>query len=472
MLQYTGHPFVDVGVAVIEHHCHKPCEELTEADLEKAAQWITDIYSRKDLKGYLTVHFPNSGWCNATISEKKKKIYINNVLSSYSYDSLIPNRKCSFCNQPAQFLADRQHIPMLTGTTLLVTAPYGVTGLPVCGCCLLAVQFYPLATIKAQGKPLFWWTPNPELTYWLVEDAHKQVMQALTGSDDKFPNLNWPRTRLLETAKKVVDIHTETDNIVQLADCIGYHVTNYGSGPDYKEYFIPKALLEFWRDVRFESNEVRTAHNWIINSHWEKPKAKKSKKGIAEDPEVTEAVNTAAGLRNYYFEDLSKTFDSREWQQGVRVLISKYHLINNPENFGMNCFALAELFLRKVGGMDKQRLEVIKKIADIITDVLINGNNDEKWLTILYRMKSNSTSDFLRYLVKAQKKLSEFGKPISFDDILIMLDLASEDDASNTNFWLVRELFLLRMIERIGKNNQHLLQQIEDGESLSEEEKR
>ena len=159
-VRYTGHPFVDAGVAVLECYLEKPCEEIQDVDLEKASEWVKSLYSRKDMKGYLTVHFPNSGWCNATIGKDKKEEYIKNVLSSYTQSPLIPQRTCAFCDRPANFLADRQHIPLLTGMTLLVTAPSGILGLPVCGYCLCSVQFYPMGTLKVAGRPLFWWTPT------------------------------------------------------------------------------------------------------------------------------------------------------------------------------------------------------------------------------------------------------------------------------------------------------------------------
>ena len=457
MIRYTGHPFVDVGVSVIENYIEKPCEDLAGDDLEKAANWLRGIYSRKDMKGYLTVHFPNSGWCNATISDENKDIYISKVLRSYTAEPLKPDRTCAFCEHPAQFLADRQHIPMLTGTTLLVTAPYGVVGLPVCGYCLYSVQFYPLATLKVEGKPLFWWTPNPDMTFQLVREMHSKVMQLLAGSTDKFPNLDWPRTRLLETARKVVECYNENEN---LADCIGYHVTNYGSGPDFREYIVPKALLDFWQELRFANKEVREAHAWIEESQWEKPKVRKANKTLESNDTGNLGNDSVGSRRNFYYEGLSRAFESKDWVHELRLIVSRYYVIFNKEHINKNCYELAKLFLRKVGGMDKQRIDVIKNIADQITNVLILGNNEKRWFTELY-MKEKRTGDFLKFLVKAQKRLSELGQPIALEDVLIMLDLSSTDDVGPKDTWLVRDLFLLRMLEHLGKNNQEILKEVE-----------
>ena len=305
MIRYTGHPFVDVGVAIVEHILKRNCESLEEDDLLTAGNRLQEIYSRKDIKGYLTVHFPNSGWCNATISKENKDKYIKKVLESYKQPSLNPHRSCSFCENHAQFLADRQHIPMLTGMTLIVTAPYGVTGLPVCGYCLFAIQFYPLATLKVQGKPLFWWSPSSELTWELASLGFEEFMEYYGAMEDKFPNRSWPRTRLLENVREVTDKAREQN--LSPEDCYGYHVTNYGSGPDYRRYRVPKSLLDFWKDLRMEGGRVQEVHSWIESAQWERPKQKRQNGDISVDSDNK-------NKQNYYYEALSVAFDEMEWQ--------------------------------------------------------------------------------------------------------------------------------------------------------------
>ncbi|MGI6685821.1 MAG: hypothetical protein ACOX47_10200 [Bacillota bacterium] len=452
MIHYTGTPLVDAGVAVLENYLEKPCEEFKEQDLEKAFNWLKTTYSRKDIKGYLTVHFPNSGWCNPTILKEKKEKYIEKVLRSYKEKALSPPRTCAFCNQPAHLLADRQHIPLLTGATILVSAPYGITGLPVCGYCLSAIQFYPLATLKVQGKPLFWWSPDPNLTYELVKKFFLQVRKMMLNSSDKFPNLDWPRTRLLETAQSVI---AELKGTYHLTDCFGYHMTNYGSGPDYQEYYLPKSLLDFLREVRVSEKEVRETHAWIVESQWERRTRKKANTDKNQINETDERTG-----RNFYYEDLSKAFSSREWEEEIKKIVRKYFIFWDKENFHKNCFALAELFLRKVGGMDKRRIDIIKQVADKITNVLILGNNEKRWLQNLY-MREMKYNEFFRYLIKAQKRLSELKDPILLDEIIFMLDITNKDEVLPRETWLVRDLLLLRMLEQLGKQNQDIIKELE-----------
>lgn len=447
-MQFTGHYLTDVGVAVMEMFLSKEYQNFSQEDLEKAADWLTRQYQRKDIKGYLTIHFPNSGWCNATISEEKKQEYLIKVLESYKAEP-IHDRECVYCRQPAQFLADRQHIPLLTGMTTITTSPGGVPGLPVCGYCLMAIQFYPLATLKCQGKPLFWWTPEPQLLRELTLEYYRELAMMMAGGSDKLVNLSWPRTRLLEAAQKVLDKYGYDR---PLADCIGIHLTNYGAGPDYHQYRIPKELLEFLVEIQFAEQEVREAHKTIIQKAWEKDKKPSKKSSAVEESQ-------RVSKRNDYYEALMETFEDRNWQENVRKIIGRFFVHTKADEYVFNNYQLTAFFLEKVGGMEKERLEIIRGIADQIALDLIIGNNEKKWINELY-FREYKPSRFTGYLIKAQKSLAEKGKVFTMDDVLIMLDIYSEYDTGAKDFWLVRDLFLIRLLEMVGKHKREMLDEI------------
>lgn len=456
-MKYTGHYLVDVGLAVMEIWLGKKHEDFNQEDLAKAANWLTQQYQRKDLKGYLTIHFPNSGWCNATISEEKKQNYIEKVLCSYKALPIHDDRQCVFCRKPAQLLADRQHIPLLTGMTTIITSPGGVPGLPICGYCLMAIQFYPLATLKCQGKPLFWWTPEPELLRELTLEYYQELSRMIAGGSEKLENLSWPRTRLLEAALNVLDKYSYDR---PLADCIGIHLTNYGAGPDYHEYRIPKELFEFFVELQFASQEVQEAHRSIIQKAWEKDK-KASK--INTTKEIQRQYK-----RNDYYEALVETFEDRNWQDNIRRIIDRFFVDVKPDQYSINNYELTAFFLEKVGGMEKQRLEIIRRIADQIALDLVIGNNEKKWINNIY-FREYKPSRFTGYLIKAQKSLAEKGKVFTMDDVLIMLDIYSEYDTGAKDFWLVRDLFLIRLLEVVGKQKRELLDEINFGDELENE---
>ncbi|MBK7917069.1 MAG: hypothetical protein IPJ94_12555 [Chloroflexi bacterium] len=56
MLNYTGHPLLDVGIATIVAFADKDQpDELVEADLDKIAAFMAEQYVKNPLRGFLTV---------------------------------------------------------------------------------------------------------------------------------------------------------------------------------------------------------------------------------------------------------------------------------------------------------------------------------------------------------------------------------------------------------------------------------
>src|SRR5689334_10523751 len=63
MLQYTGHPLIDIGIAAITAHVRKRHpEDLTAADLTQVAEYIEQQYVKSPLRGHLTMAFTSNAW--------------------------------------------------------------------------------------------------------------------------------------------------------------------------------------------------------------------------------------------------------------------------------------------------------------------------------------------------------------------------------------------------------------------------
>jgi CRISPR-associated protein Cst1 len=134
-IQFVGGPFVDAGAAVLEYRLDKLCADFSASDLASQANELAVIYSQTAWIGYLTVHFPNSCWCNATMGAAKKKQQQNALLRAFDLP-VLAERECAYCRRLAQQIADRSMIPLLTGATTMTSGPGGEPGLPVCSACL------------------------------------------------------------------------------------------------------------------------------------------------------------------------------------------------------------------------------------------------------------------------------------------------------------------------------------------------
>ncbi|MGB3060161.1 MAG: type I-B CRISPR-associated protein Cas8b1/Cst1, partial [Anaerolineae bacterium] len=99
MIRFTGHPLVDVGVAVITlfNRRQRP-EELTEADLERMADYVTAEYVRQPLKSFLTVAFPNSGFTQPAFEKtpERRLTYANLVARAYRQEQAPGAETCVF----------------------------------------------------------------------------------------------------------------------------------------------------------------------------------------------------------------------------------------------------------------------------------------------------------------------------------------------------------------------------------------
>ena len=92
--------------------------------------------------------------------------------------------------------------------------------------------------------------------------------------------------------------------------------------------------------------------------------------------------------------------------------------------------------------MNKVRLEKIKEIADKIVKL-----DDEKYIKELL-LKKYGQRDFIDYFVRIQSKLKKANLScFSMDDICLVLGMSNSDDSTNYDFWLVRDLLLIRLLE-------------------------
>ncbi len=101
--------------------------------------------------------------------------------------------------------------------------------------------------------------------------------------------------------------------------------------------------------------------------------------------------------------------------------------------------------------MERERLEAIREIADQIADHLIIGAGDHRAAGQLIRRKLR-LGEFLQFLSYIQRKLSDLHKPLQWEKVLTALNLESNDDRTATDQWLVQELILIRLYERLANS--------------------
>ena len=423
VIQYVGDPFVDAGVAVLEHRIEKACVDFTRDDLRLQADELERLYSAKAWVGYLSVHFPNSCWCNPTMGVESRSTQRQMLLRSFDEPALA-GRFCVYCQNPAQHLGDKSTVPLITGADTMTSGPGGMPGLPMCSGCQFAMQFYPLSALKVGGRPLFWWTPDHRWMFALTRNFSQQLARLIEGSPEQVTNLRWPPSRLFETLEIVMEQREQIGADLNVGDMVGCHATNYGSGPDYNELRIQKGLVEFVR-----VGLGHPVYRAICAEAWETEprKAKTPLDGEARAPR-----------RNGFYEDLGKSLYGQE--VSCSRIIKRYFRPQVVKQEGT--FELAGVFARKVSNMTQAQVAAIKELADQIA----GSAKAAGYLRML--LHGRGLSNYVRSLVDVSSRMARAGeKPIAVETVLQAFDMAGEDDTLNRNAPLVRELIMLRIIE-------------------------
>jgi CRISPR-associated protein Cst1 len=456
MIRYTDNPYVDAGAAVLELRLHKPCAEFTEDDLVSQADWIRKEYRKKIWKSYLMLHLPNCAWTQADPDSEKNRDYVRKVLESYKPDYPALDRRCAFCDGPAKVLADRRYVPLLTGETSMVAGAQGQPGLPVCGYCVFAVHFYPLTTLKVDGRPLFWWAPHPNWARRLNRTFYNEVQKLLVASADELPKLRWPATRLLHAARQAIE---EIEKLSEperppLCDIVGIHATNFGTAASYDELHISAGLLEFWTQAGAFGDLYRRIEQQAWETEETKPEKKRRGKEPHAEPELSPVIREAS-RRNLLYEALGRAFRAPHFREEAKRVAVRFFMPRRGKEVGPNTTALAELFLEKVAGMERTRLEAIRQIADAIVE-----SRHVKWILDKLMRSGRSLYDYLPVVRAVQQRLSSEQKPIPWDRVLLALNLSSDEDSTARDTWLVSELILVRIFERLGQAHSEVLAEI------------
>src|SRR5262249_22295956 len=106
---------------------------------------------------------------------------------------------------------------------------------------------------------------------------------------------------------------------------------------------------------------------------------------------------------------------------------------------GARSWKLAELFLREVLGMEKTRIEAIRRFSDKVADRILSKNDKRLWRALAYDK-----------LGELQARLRRVQQESAKDELMFGLDeyaavwLHEDRDA-----FLVRDLLAIRVVERL-----------------------
>jgi CRISPR-associated protein Cst1 len=441
MLKYTGHPLIDVGVATITAFADKSDPaEVTVDDLNAIAAYIEREYGKNPMKSFLQLTFQNSGFVNPTMGSEKRSAYLDLVLRGWQGQQLL-DETCVFLGTPAVTKVFRETIPMIGSSDNFNFYPEGSSGLPVSGIALLAIQAFPLGSVKCGGRVLLMHADNPDLTYRLTAqalEANRRYLSLATQAE-KYEDAKYPRTQIIERLLRAEMARTDYD----VCSVTAYHLTNYGTSAAVDIYHLPLQITRFLADATDAT--YRSAWQRIVRRGWE---------GNEAEPE-----RDTFGLparRNVLYDDLfTLPRDARRFLRTYilrmpRVRKSKddpragYHLLDDLD---MVSWPLTTLFLKEVMNVDETRIEAIRTMADRLADYIDEQGDQRLFRTLLYGGSRGQDYQELRTrLIRADyDQIARQGPLFTMDEFLAVF----ENSDSQYTWLLARDLLLIRIIERL-----------------------
>jgi len=454
VLFYTGHVFVDVGVAAITAFSRRTDPgALIEADLEAVAGRLAVLYTQDGPMRTLARSsvFFNAGYTSSN-DPAKQRAYCRRVLYAWRPDAPgLPGETCLFCGRPAAYHASREEVPLLNGREVYNFSPAGQAGIPICGFCSLAIQALPLGCVKSGGGLLAAHSDSPAVTFQLAQTALRRLLTALTliGPEDKLPGAPFERTRLVELLIGwLAQAGRSRAEQPQMPSLTGYFFTNYGSSPSIRIYRVSSDVIGFLAAVYHNMDGTLVAAWQRAEAHgWVQPKQVGKAADSASAPDSPAGQVNRSTQANRLYESLLALPDSAR-QILYRDLLPTRH------------WGLVTFFVRKVMGMDAERIKLLETLG-----VRLTAYAQDRRAFFYQFSRTDEYSKWRRLLLRASDDyVRQTGQPlITFAEFVT----AFTAPPGEINDWrLARDLVTLKLIELRAVGDEALF----DDEDLDEKD--
>jgi len=504
LLKWTGHPLADIGVATLCAMVKKDDpESLTLEDLDAAGTEIKAAYTDSVFVAYLSCVFPNSAYVNPTMKEQSREKAMQRLLFPHRSppDEGLRGAYCVFSGEQATHLLERSQMPMLTGAGVMNFFPAGMTEMAVAAPYLLAIQALPLGGRRSEGKLLIVHCDDPAFTLQFARKylaKNRQIINLsqtsrLPAVDDpegvldrempgglnkekrpKYPDAKGPESLVMADLKEVVSDRKSGKLRSSCTSVTVYHMSNSGQGPSLAIINIPSQFVEFLFELHGAGIEARWKQ--LVHRAWRPGKGgsdtDESSMGDDSSPKKGKkksskpAARRGAGYsRNDLYNDLLAIFEHGycDWPAAARFI--RRHLLSDATRYYFDAtnslhraprfgaeqlelidWQLTALFLQKVLGMNKERIELIKEFATRLAD-LVHQHNDQR----LFRNLVFTAGEwqYRALLAKVQMQYAkDRGKlALGFDEYV---DVFLTTEPNERAIWsLVRDLISIRLVERL-----------------------
>ena len=469
-LFWTGHALVDVGIAGLCAFAEKKApEELTLEDLDRAGEYMVEVYYGEKFKTFLSCVFMNASFVQPKEGAEKREAFIAQYLKAHRAkpDPVVADQRCVFSGEPATSYLVRTHLPLFSGEAVMNFRPNGETHVPAAGAFVVALMFLPLASRRAEGKLLAVHADDHDLTlrfaHLYLKDNRRLLAMPLPTEKAalhpefereqpswdsakkhyKFADAKGPRSLVLADLADIAEKALPTDTRPHPIAVTVYLLSNSGQGPSLEIFDVPSGLVSFIS----RASGMRTRSAWKAICRKFYPVKEASEAGTKRRSKVEPIEGRPGWTRNPAFEELCAIYEGGFTDRELAASWLRTHVLGRLERGGRSSFndtqarnwALTSLFLEEVLGMKPARIEAIREFADKVAG-WIHGKNDRKLYRALMFGKLSDAQDALR---KAQLESAK-GEILFGLDEYVNVWLHQDGDA-----FLVRDLLCIRVVETL-----------------------
>lgn len=487
LTRYTGHPFIDIGVATITafYNVNTPDEIL---DVTEFIDYVCDKYINPVMSGYLgAVAFANVGYANPSMLGRRdldetRRSRLRALLELYKPEATITDNiskivapaedgdRCIFSGDPALVRVSREVIPMTLARNAINFLPQGRPLLPISGWAVLALLAMPLGSLNSGGRLLLVDSNDPKIKLHFAQE-HLQMNQAAMQMDhiEKLPNYSFAKTYLLSRLTNI------QFRIPHGTSVTAYHFTSSSQNARIDIYPLPSNALNFV-----------TSAKRLYPDAWSRISQNAKERHSPKDEVILKKSSGKQQLtiqrRNFFYEDIfrlpqtSKQFLRRYFlRQPIYGLKSKEKKLDPRSEYSFlkepKCihWGLTSLFLERMMNMDLERIEDIKNLADRLADYIGQSHQQNKLFKGLFL--SRSAYDFRAHLLRmanSAKTENNDSEPLLPYDQFVNMMFSIEGDFAKQDWGIGRDLLLVRMIEQLHRNDNWMENNLDELKEIEE----
>jgi CRISPR-associated protein Cst1 len=454
---WTGHPFVDAGLAFILLYIGKQTpKEIEYENIKDAISFASNLYSKPEFAKYLTRIFRNNNPILMINPSMRRFSTPNKLEDSLSQlFNLIPllneeNSKCQYCgfrrkisgmelrqvvpskdkSKPKEVCGDV--FPLLGTGGMRNFFPFANSlGADICASCLFLSQMMPLSTYAIQNKKgtvigifLIHAYPFDKMLEFSVESINHTKENSLFSDARGFRRPeNFFFKKLIEITRKVESGSSFWKNTTVT---LYYFINGNRSGEQWVDImYIPTPVLKF---IAFAGEMDYNGWKNILNRGW---LIKKSKNKTS-------------------FGDLEKGYSNRVYSKLLNEEIILPYFLNIQKKEANAKWRLLEFYCLEVLGLDKDTLEFVKDVGDKIIGTVESLEDNQLRKTIRELENAKRLYQFENFFIRLEKIRQQNGIPnslLTFDEFSTILTGYGEE--MYISWYIVKNLLLFRIYEKL-----------------------